>query len=147
RKLLSEKNTYSFEALGRKDFDISNLHQVESVMNLINPDFVINAAAYNFVDKAETDRDAAIAGNERGPENLAKVTFRKRIPLVHVSTDYVFDGEASKPYVESDDTNPISFYGKTKLEGEKLVTSNNFHSYIVRTAWVFSTSGKNLAST
>jgi dTDP-4-dehydrorhamnose reductase len=106
------------------------------------PDLVINAAAFNDVDGAESQITSAYAGNALGPQDLAAETAELRIPLVHVSTDYVFDGSANRPYDEHDLPNPISVYGASKLAGEIAVRELNPRHYIVRTAWLYWESGK-----
>ena len=115
--------------------------------NSLKPALVINAAAYTAVDKAEDDRDAARAINALGAEHLAAAAHRVGAPIVHLSTDYVFDGNQSASYVESDRPNPLSVYGSTKLEGERLVANANPCHVILRTAWIFSPHGKNFVKT
>jgi dTDP-4-dehydrorhamnose reductase len=108
---------------------------------------VINAAAYTNVDGAETDQLRAYQVNSLGPKNLAKVTADFRIPILHISTDYVFDGEACSPYHEYKRANPVTVYGLSKLAGEEAVKSINPRHYVVRTAWLFHTVGKNFLKT
>ena len=106
------------------------------------PDLVINAAAFNDVDGAESRRNEAYAVNACGPRNLAFETAELGIPIVHVSTDYVFDGRLKRPYHEQDETNPLSLYAASKLAGERAVRLLNPRHYVVRTAWLFWESGK-----
>lgn len=134
-------------ALGHSQLDIANLAAVRGAVAAHQPDLVINAAAFNDVDGAETRPEDAYAGNARGPRNLAVVTAARGIPVLHVSTDYVFDGTAKRPYSEFDPTNPRSVYGRSKLAGEDAVRALNHRHYIVRTAWLFSTVGRNFAKT
>lgn len=134
-------------ALSHQELDITSLRQVEQILSDQTIDLVINAAAYNAVDKAESEPEKAMAANKIGPENLALVTAQKRTMFVHVSTDYVFDGNRTYPYIESDKTNPLSVYGKSKLEGEKVVLGNNPKAYVVRTAWLYHTTGRNFPLT
>lgn len=108
---------------------------------------VVNAAAYTAVDKAETDRDAAWRINAQAPELLAAESARQGIPLVHISTDYVFDGSAHRPYVEGDVPNPLGAYGKSKLAGEEAIRAHNPQHLIVRTSWVFGRYGGNFVKT
>jgi dTDP-4-dehydrorhamnose reductase len=129
-------------ALDHGDFDITRLPQIHEVLTRERPDLVINAAAYNDVDGAETHRSEAYAGNSYGPRNLAFETNDLGIPLVHVSTDYVFDGRLRRPYHEYDETNPLSIYAASKLAGERAVEQLNPRHYIVRTAWLYWESGK-----
>jgi dTDP-4-dehydrorhamnose reductase len=108
---------------------------------------VINAAAYTAVDKAETDISAAWRANALTPAILATETARKRSPLIHISTDYVFDGAADRPYVESDPVGPLGVYGASKEAGEQAVRSGNARHVIVRTAWLVSSHGNNFVKT
>ncbi|MCA6925191.1 dTDP-4-dehydrorhamnose reductase [Pectobacterium versatile] len=135
---------YSTDA---NELDITDLKQVEAAIVRYQPDAIVNAAAYTAVDKAETESVLVEKINVTGPHNLATVAHEKRIRLVHVSTDYVFDGNATTPYVESSPTNPLSVYGKTKLAGELAVIKAAPDSIIVRTAWVFSEYGNNFVKT
>ncbi|MBQ4796804.1 sugar nucleotide-binding protein, partial [Pectobacterium versatile] len=100
------------------------------------PDVIVNAAAYTAVDKAENEPEQAALVNKSGPENLALAAKLVGARLVHVSTDYVFDGKATVPYVETDPTNPLGVYGQTKLDGERAVMAVLPESIIIRTAWV-----------
>jgi dTDP-4-dehydrorhamnose reductase len=129
------------------DLDISQLEQVRKALNHIRPDIVINAAAFTQVDQAETYQEAAYRANALGPRNLALVTKEIGIPLVHFSTDYVFDGRQSRPYHEFDRLNPLSVYGQSKLAGEKEVQKNNTRNFIIRTAWLYHIVGKNFPQT
>ncbi|QPI41851.1 MULTISPECIES: dTDP-4-dehydrorhamnose reductase [Pectobacterium] len=129
------------------ELDITDLKQVEAAVARYQPDAIVNAAAYTAVDKAESESVLAEKINVTGPHNLAAVAHEKGIRLVHVSTDYVFDGHATTPYIESNTTNPLSVYGKTKLAGEQAVTKAAPDSIIVRTAWVFSEYGNNFVKT
>jgi dTDP-4-dehydrorhamnose reductase len=108
---------------------------------------VINAAAYTDVDRAESEREIAFAVNAAAPTRLATATGRRGTPLIHISTDYVFDGRKGAPYVEEDEVAPINVYGSSKLAGERGVRSGNPRHVIVRTAWVYSPFGKNFVKT
>jgi dTDP-4-dehydrorhamnose reductase len=108
---------------------------------------VINAAAYTAVDAAETDEERAFAVNATGPGLLAAACARHDVPLFHVSTDYVFPGDAARPYEPSDETGPRSAYGRTKLAGERQVRATWHRSWVVRTAWVYGASGGNFVKT
>lgn len=127
--------------------DITDLEALRAAVDELRPDLVINAAAYNAVDAAESDAEGAFAGNALGPRNLALVTAATDTPLLHVSTDYVFDGFASRPYHEFDPPNPRTVYGASKLAGEKAVRDLNPRHFIVRTAWLYHPDGKNFANT
>ncbi|KHT39458.1 dTDP-4-dehydrorhamnose reductase [Pectobacterium brasiliense] len=129
------------------ELDITDLARVEEIVKHFQPDAIVNAAAYTAVDKAESEPELAEKINVTGPENLAVVASKQGIRLVHVSTDYVFDGNATEPYSEDSATNPLSVYGKTKLAGEQAVTQAAPEAIIVRTAWVFSEYGNNFVKT
>lgn len=134
-------------ALGSQELDISNLQAVLAVAEEFRPDIIINAAAYTAVDKAESDARRAAVVNCHGPENLGLAAKQVGSRLVHVSTDYVFDGSGSVPYLETDAVNPLGVYGQTKLAGELLVQSILPEVIIIRTAWVFSEYGNNFVKT
>ncbi|MFS7242569.1 dTDP-4-dehydrorhamnose reductase [Serratia proteamaculans] len=127
--------------------DITDLAKVKRATAQFKPTVIVNAAAYTAVDKAETERELAVLINEIGPRNLAEAANEVGARLVHVSTDYVFDGSATKPYVETDTTNPLGVYGQTKLDGEMAVTNVQPRAIIIRTAWVFSEYGNNFVKT
>lgn len=134
-------------ALDHRQLDITRLGAVRDAVATHQPNLLINAAAFNDVDGAEAHPEEAYAGNALGPRNLAVATAARGIGVVHVSTDYVFDGTAKRPYTEFDATNPRSAYGRSKLAGEEAVRALNRRHYIVRTAWLFSTVGRNFAKT
>lgn len=134
-------------AWGSADLDVSQLESVRKALKDIRPDIVINAAAFTQVDQAETNQEAAYRGNALGPRNLARATQETGIPLVHFSTDYVFDGCHSRPYHEFDRTNPRSVYGQSKLAGEVEVQKNNPKNFIIRTAWLYHVVRKNFPRT
>ena len=140
---------YPFEvlALDHEDLDISVSSEVIRFCKAHDPDLIINAAAYTAVDKAEREPEQAAAVNAGGPKNLAEVCRMLDIPLIHISTDYVFDGAAIQPYKPNDEPSPESVYGETKLEGEKAVISAVQKHIIIRTAWVFSEYGHNFLKT
>jgi dTDP-4-dehydrorhamnose reductase len=130
-------------ALDRRALDITRLGQVREAIARCRPAIVISAAAYNDVDGAESHSKEAYSINAVGPRNLALATAAMKISIVHVSTDYVFDGAATRPYNELDRTNPLSVYGASKLAGEEAVRSENPRHFVVRTAWLFWENGKN----
>ncbi|MEQ1716917.1 MAG: dTDP-4-dehydrorhamnose reductase, partial [Hyphomicrobium sp.] len=134
-------------AIGRPALDICNSRTIERAVADINPDVIINAAAYTAVDDAEGDAERAAALNREGAAMLGAVAARRGVPVIHLSTDYVFDGLKAKPYVETDVTGPQSVYGRTKLEGEMAVAAANPRHIILRTAWVYSPWGKNFVKT
>lgn len=133
--------------LGHRDADINDTVVLERLVSEKSVSAVINAAAYTAVDKAESEPELAKRVNHDGPEALAKLCSRFGIPLLHVSTDYVFDGAQSKAYTESDATSPTGVYGKTKLDGEIAVQRHCPQHIILRTAWVFSEYGNNFLKT
>jgi dTDP-4-dehydrorhamnose reductase len=134
-------------ALGRPGFDLVDRKSVATAILRERPDIVVNAAAYATVDKAENDRAAAHAVNALGAEHLASACAGNSIPIIHVSTDYVFGGKKQDPYVEEDRTGPINVYGLTKLEGELRVAEACERHLILRTAWLHSPWGANFVKT
>ncbi|MCO4785265.1 dTDP-4-dehydrorhamnose reductase [Marinomonas atlantica] len=132
---------------GSDDLDISQTDQVLSVVTEVKPDIIVNAAAYTAVDKAEDEPDKAYAVNELGVENLAQAAQQLGIPVIHVSTDYVFDGDSVEPYKPSDPTAPQGVYGASKLAGEKRLAQVCTQYIVLRTAWVFSEYGNNFVKT
>jgi len=133
--------------LAKADLDITALVAIHAALDFHQVQVVINAAAYTAVDKAETDIDQAYAINEQGPKNLALACQSRQIPLIHLSTDFVFDGRKRSPYLETDETHPLNVYGASKLAGENQVLSTCGRALVVRTAWVFSEYGKNFLKT
>jgi dTDP-4-dehydrorhamnose reductase len=134
-------------AIGRPALDICELPTIERALNDHSPDVVVNSAAYTAVDQAESDEAAAFALNATGPGLLAAAAARRGVAVIHVSTDYVFDGSKSAPYVETDATAPLNVYGRSKLAGETAVAAANPRHVILRTAWVHSPWGKNFVKT
>jgi dTDP-4-dehydrorhamnose reductase len=129
--------------LTRAQLDVTDAAAVRAAVERERPDVVINCAAYTNVDGAEAEPEAAERVNAAGAGNVAAAAPR----VVHVSTDYVFDGSATEPYVESDPVGPVSVYGRTKLAGERAVAAANPNHLIVRTAWVFGVHGPNFVET
>jgi dTDP-4-dehydrorhamnose reductase len=134
-------------ALGRPDLDLLDPASIDRAMNRVSPDVVINAAAYTAVDQAEADVANAFALNADGAAYLAKAAAARGAPILHLSTDYVFDGSKSGPYVETDPVAPLGVYGASKLAGEQAVAAANSNHFILRTAWVYSPVGKNFVKT
>ncbi len=147
RSLVAALAHHEVEAARRERLDITRLDNVREAISAFAPDLVINAAAYNDVDGAETNAVDAYRINALGPRNLALVTAAAGIALLHVSTDYVFDGAANRPYHEYDQPRPLSAYGSSKLAGEIAVKELNRRHYVVRTAWLFHSAGKNFLNT
>ena len=129
------------------DLDITNLENCKAVFAKHQPHFCINTAAYTAVDKAESESDKAHLINAVGPENLAKVCKEFDTILVHISTDFIFDGTSKVPYLETDIPNPKSIYGQTKLDGEIAIQKNWEKHFIVRTSWVYSQFANNFMKT
>lgn len=147
---LEQTSPHSLEVicLSSKELDISNQEIVNKVLSSHNPDVVINAAAYTAVDKAETEQDKAYAVNKQGSENLALACKELKAKLIHISTDFVFDGTSSIPYQTGDRTNPINVYGASKLAGDiKVNEILGSDATIIRTAWVYSSHGHNFVKT
>lgn len=126
--------------------DIANPVAVMNLVRDIQPEFIINCAAHTAVDLCETDQENAYRINAVGPKNLAVAAEALDAKLIHISTDYVFDGNSSTPYTEEDIPNPITVYGKTKLQGEEFVKSSCEKYFIIRTAWLYG-EGKNFVKT
>jgi dTDP-4-dehydrorhamnose reductase len=133
--------------LGRPDIDFDSLGQLADRLRVVNPSLIVNAAAYTAVDKAEEDAEAAMRANRDGPAALARYCAQAGIPLIHISTDYVFDGLKGAPYVETDPPNPCGVYGATKLAGEQAVLAACPRAIVLRTSWVYAASGKNFVLT
>ncbi len=129
-------------SMGRDRVDFSQPDAVQQVMETVKPAIVINAAAYTAVDKAESEPDLAKLVNAVSPGVLAKAAKSIDAGLIHISTDYVFDGTQSSPYLETDATNPLGVYGATKLAGEAAVRAACDRHFIIRTAWVYGAKGK-----
>ena len=144
----SAQQEHEFIFVGRKELDLSNISNIVNYFDNNSFDIIINCAAYTAVDKAESEIELANQINHLSVEELATIAQKNNIKLIHVSTDYVFDGESSRPYIETDKTNPINVYGKTKLAGEqslqKLMPTN---AIIIRTSWVYSEYGNNFVKT
>lgn len=138
---------YHFVFASRDELDIADADSVNNFFNSSALSYCINCAAYTAVDKAETETEQAYNVNSRATENLAKASEEYNTRFIHISTDYVFDGTASSPYKEDSKTNPVSVYGKSKLEGEQKAIKANPDSVIIRTAWVYSQFGKNFVKT
>lgn len=147
-KELSVDYLYNFFFTDRDTLDISNQNAINEFINLNNINIIINCAAYTAVDKAESDEENADKTNHLAVKSLAQISKEKNIKLIHVSTDYVFDGKNYKPYNEDDKTNPNGVYGQTKLDGEKAMQEMNpKNSIIIRTSWIYSSYGANFVKT
>lgn len=149
RELLRLAHDFDVEAVGvnHDKLDITDQAAVQTFISEEQPDAVINAAAYTAVDKAEDDADAAYAVNATAVGYLAQACADLGIPLVHISTDYVFDGSKQGAYTEEDAVSPVGVYGQTKLVGEAEVQKYCTKHYVLRTSWVFSAHGNNFVKT
>jgi dTDP-4-dehydrorhamnose reductase len=146
--LLSSDYTYNFFFTDKEELDISNQEKINDFIELNFINIIINGAAYTAVDKAETEIELADKINHKAVQYLAEVAKERSIKLIHISTDYVFDGTNFRPYVECDRTNPNSVYGETKLRGEDILQKiNPLNSIIIRTSWVYSSFGANFVKT
>ena len=134
-------------AFGRAECDIADANAVEKCLKGRGLDLIVNAAAYTAVDQAEREAARAHAVNALGPANLAAFCARQDIPLIHISTDYVFDGTQDVPYRERDPIAPLGVYGKTKAKGEEHVRTSCPHHIIIRTSWLYSATGNNFVKT
>ncbi|QOG11508.1 dTDP-4-dehydrorhamnose reductase [Arcobacter sp. FWKO B] len=147
-KELSSKYAYNFFFTTKDDIDITSKESIKSFCQNNSINVIINCAAYTAVDIAESDEVNADVINRKAVKKLALVSKELNVKLIHISTDYVFDGKSCKPYHEEYQTNPQSVYGKTKLEGEKeLININPPNSIIIRTSWVYSYYGNNFVKT
>ncbi len=149
KELVSIANQRGFDvsAAGQTELDITQLKNIESYVEVHQPDLVINAAAYTAVNKAEEEQDITYAINRDGTANLAAVSKEKNIPLLHISTDYVFDGTKSEAYSENDAVSPLGVYGISKWQGEETIRQTLPEHIILRVAWVFGAQGNNFVKT
>jgi len=147
RRLAKEYPQYEFLFAGRAELPIENATAVITYFQKYKPAICINCAAYTAVDKAETEREQSNLANAQAPAILAAACKENQTHFFHISTDYVFDGNSSVPYKESDDTSPVNHYGATKLKGEQAAIHNNPRSIIIRTSWVYSEYGNNFVKT
>ena len=147
KKVESNYPEFTFIYQNSQELDITNLDSCKVAFEKYKPQYCINTAAYTAVDKAESESEKAFEVNVNGPKNLAQVCAEYDTVLVHVSTDFIFDGTQTKPYVETDTPNPTSVYGLTKLQGEQAIEKSWAKHYIIRTSWVFSEFGNNFMKT
>jgi len=148
RELLrSLRGLADVEALGRPELDLGQPKALVRALHERNPDLILNAAAYTAVDRAESEPGRAIAVNAEAPRVLAQEAARLEIPIVHYSTDYVFDGEREAPYTERDATAPLNVYGRTKLIGERAVVSSDAPCLVLRVGWVYGGRRRNFLTT
>lgn len=138
---------FEFNFADSQDLDITNRSAVEDFVEDYKPDFCINAAAYTAVDLAEKEAEKAFAVNAEGVANVAEACKKSKTVLIHISTDYVFDGESNISYSEDNFTNPQGVYGASKLKGEELALENNPRTIVIRTSWLYSEFNKNFVKT
>jgi dTDP-4-dehydrorhamnose reductase len=147
KQLQAPFSDYQFLFTSQNDIDIADKKSVESVLKSFQPNFLINCAAYTAVDKAESDQTRAFDINEKGVHNLASLSKEHSCYLIHISTDFVFDGKKSSLYKEDDQTNPLSVYGLSKLKGEEAILASGCDYTIIRTSWLYSSFGNNFVKT
>lgn len=136
-----------FYFAGSDEVDITDAENLKAVFNKIKPDYCINTAAYTAVDKAESEPEKAVAVNTEGAQNIAEACKAVGAVLIHISTDFVFDGSKGAPYTEEDATSPQGVYGQTKRDGELLIEQTLKEHYIIRTSWLYSQYGHNFMKT
>ncbi|HHW59265.1 MAG: dTDP-4-dehydrorhamnose reductase [Bacteroidales bacterium] len=147
KRLLSDNKNFELFFTNHKTLDITDEQAIRDFYNKYKPNFVINAAAYTAVDKAETEKEIALKVNVNGVRNLAKYSIDYNTIMIHISTDYVFDGNKSSPYIETDTPNPLGYYGYTKFMGENEMSKINPRGVIIRTSWLYSNHGNNFVKT
>lgn len=140
-----DHNNYYFTDI--QQLNLTDFNAVDEYIKEINPDIIINCAAYTAVDMAENEQDVAMSVNVNAVNNLGIIAKNNNITIIHISTDYVFDGRSYLPYTELDEPNPISVYGYTKLLGEKALIESGCNGVILRTSWLYSTYGQNFFNT
>ena len=145
--MLSAPASWQVSGFGSKELDISDAQKVLDTVQQLQPQLIINAAAYTAVDQAESDQSRAYAVNQHGAHNLAQAAQSVDCPLLHISTDYVFDGQHNQPYTEHDTAAPNSVYGDSKWQGEQAITAICRKHIILRTSWVFGLHGNNFVKT
>lgn len=133
--------------LDRRALDLADADAIRAKVREVRPDVIVNAAAYTAVDRAESEPDRAMAINGRAPGVFAEEAKRLGVLLIHYSTDYVFDGTKAAPYSEDDTPNPLSVYGRSKLEGERAIQASGCRHLILRTSWVYAARGQNFLLT
>jgi dTDP-4-dehydrorhamnose reductase len=147
QQLSKKYNQFNYIFLTRNEFNLEDKNSINTFFNNHEIDFFINTAAYTQVDLAESEKEKALAINTTAVSEISKICFQKNIQFIHFSTDYVFNGLGNIPFLENNETNPINYYGYTKLKGEVDAIKNNSNSIIIRTSWVYSSHGKNFVNT
>lgn len=146
-KMIAKNEKDKFIFLLKEDLDITDKQNLFEKFKILNLDYCINCAAYTNVEAAENNIEAAFLINAEGVKNIAEVCTSNGVKLIHVSTDYVFDGKKTEPYRTTDQTNPINQYGKSKLAGEAFIQNTLREYYIIRTSWLYSVFAKNFLKT
>ncbi|MBB2168370.1 dTDP-4-dehydrorhamnose reductase [Gluconacetobacter aggeris] len=144
---LARSGRPGLRCVGRPDLDFDRPETLAAAFAAFSPALVVNAAAWTAVDAAESDPEGAARANRDGPAMLAQLCAERGIPLIHVSTDYVFDGSKGAPYVETDPISPRTVYGRSKAEGERAILAAHDRAIILRTSWVYSPYGRNFVRT
>jgi dTDP-4-dehydrorhamnose reductase len=147
RKFAGDYQDHVFSFIDIHDLDLTDSTRMDTYLTEYNPNVLINCAAYTAVDKAESEPERAMAVNAMVPGEMAKICANTGIRLVHISTDYVFDGKSFIPYKENDPVNPVSVYAKSKMEGETRILQENVRGIIIRTSWLYSEYGQNFVKT
>jgi dTDP-4-dehydrorhamnose reductase len=147
RELLARDRSGNIQAVSRKDVDLTDAAAVADVIARSEADLIINAAGYTAVDRAESEEALAFAVNAQAPEAMARACALRGIALVHLSTDYVFDGEKPTAWTEDDPVNPVNVYGRSKAAGEAAIARSGARALVLRTSWVFSPYGSNFVKT
>lgn len=147
KEIASSYSQFVFTFLSSTQCNVTSELNVQDVILKGNYDYCVNCAAYTNVDKSEDEVKDAFDVNTFGPRFLAQACAKSKTVLVHISTDFVFDGEKGSPYLEDDITNPLGVYGKSKLEGEREIIKNTSQYFIIRTSWLYSEYGKNFVKT
>ena len=138
---------FEFAFVDRNAMDLSNPNELAGIVELFNPSAIINTAAYTAVDKAETEQELAHTINAEAVATLASIAKNRNIPFITYSTDYVFSGNATTPYLTNTQLAPVNYYGQTKADGEQMAIAANPNTIIIRTSWVFSSHGNNFVKT
>ncbi len=147
KQIADQFASFNFVFASREDLKLHHFGLVENFFAALKPQYCINCAAYTAVDKAEAEEDMAMLVNAEAVGNLAAVCKKHQTKFIHISTDYVFDGESETPYKEDDATGPINLYGQSKLLGEQLCMKEDAEAIIIRTSWVYSEFGHNFVKT
>ncbi len=138
---------FEFVFVDRNAMDLSNPNELEGIIQLFTPSAIINTAAYTAVDKAESEKELAHTINAEAVAALAGIAKKRNIPFISFSTDYVFNGNAERPYLTDTKIEPVNYYGQTKADGEQMAIAANDNTIIIRTSWVFSSHGNNFVKT